>query len=255
MASHRRPDDGAPPGEAGGSDGGQRPPDRPGPRRRWFLRPRWIALLTALILVAVGAGTWALVRGGSGSHTRNMAMPSMSVKPKPPSALMSALVLANQSGDAKGQLPPSSCKQQSATMITCDTPALGISAVTFQTYPSLTALYAAYVAKVDSLNSGHFQANFLDCGLQNPNGEVGWNHQFQHMKTYTVAQMSSGMVTDAQASGRVFCNFNNGQESMVWTQNDGHLLAYVSGPVHEDVWNWFVAVHHNIGFAGAPMHM
>jgi hypothetical protein len=29
----------------------------------------------------------------------------------------------------------------------------------------------------------------------------------------------------------------------------------VSGPVHEDVWNWFVAVHHNIGFSGAPMHM
>jgi hypothetical protein len=29
----------------------------------------------------------------------------------------------------------------------------------------------------------------------------------------------------------------------------------VSGPVHEDVWNWWVNVHHNIGFAGSPMQM
>jgi len=25
--------------------------------------------------------------------------------------------------------------------------------------------------------------------------------------------------------------------------------------VHEDVWNWWVNVHHNIGFAGSPMNM
>jgi hypothetical protein len=186
-----------------------------------------------------------------------MAMSSMPAKPKvkPPSALMSAIILANESADAKGALPPSSCQEQGATQVTCTAPAFGISGVIFKTYPSLTALYAAYVAKAESLNSGHFQANFQDCGLQQTYGEVGWNHQFWHPRTYTVAQMSSGMVTDAQAAGRVFCNFNNGQENMVWTQNDGHLLAYVYGPVHEDVWNWFVAVHHNIGFAGSPMHM
>jgi hypothetical protein len=63
------------------------------------------------------------------------------------------------------------------------------------------------------------------------------------------------MVTDAQAAGRVFCNFNNGQENMVWVQDSGRLLGYVSGAVHEDVWTWWVAVHHNIGFASAPMHM
>ena len=33
------------------------------------------------------------------------------------------------------------------------------------------------------------------------------------------------------------------------------VLGYVAGPVHEDVWNWWVGVHHNIGFAGAPMNM
>ena len=53
----------------------------------------------------------------------------------------------------------------------------------------------------------------------------------------------------------MFCNFSNGQESFVWTQDDGHLLAYVTGAVHEDVWNWWIGVHHNIGFVGSPMHM
>ncbi|HET9974720.1 MAG TPA: hypothetical protein VFQ68_41260, partial [Streptosporangiaceae bacterium] len=38
-------------------------------------------------------------------------------------------------------------------------------------------------------------------------------------------------------------------------QNDGHLLGYVAGPVHTDVWDWWVGVHHNIGIGGAPMDM
>ncbi len=140
-------------------------------------------------------------------------------------------------------------------MVTCTTPAPGINGVVFQTYPSLTTLYAAYIAKVESLNSSQFRENFNDCGLQETNGEVGWNHEFQHPKTYTVAQMSSGQVTDNQAAGRVSCNFTQGQQYIAWTQDDGHLLAYVSGPVHEDVWNWWVAIHHNIGIGATPMHM
>jgi hypothetical protein len=212
-----------------------------------------------LVLVAAGAGTWALVGRGSGSHNGTMAMSSMSAKPKakakPPSALMSAIMLANESGGAKGLLPASSCKQQGATQVTCTAPAPGISAVIFRTYGSLPALYTAYTTQVQALNAGKFQANFQDCGLNQTFGEVGWNHMFQHPKTYTVAQMSAGMVTDAQAAGRVFCTFNNGLESFVWTQDDGHLLGYVAGSVHEDVWNWWVGVHHNIGFGGSPMNM
>jgi len=42
---------------------------------------------------------------------------------------------------------------------------------------------------------------------------------------------------------------------MVRTQNDGRMMGYVAGPVHANVWNWWVAVHHNIGFGGAPMNM
>ena len=67
-------------------------------------------------------------------------MPSMSAKPKAPtSALMNTLILANQSGEAKGLLPPSTCKQQSTTMVTCTAPAPGITGVVFRTYSSLTA--------------------------------------------------------------------------------------------------------------------
>jgi hypothetical protein len=31
-------------------------------------------------------------------------------------------------------------------------------------------------------------------------------------------------------------------------------MGYVAGPVHTNVWTWWVAVHHNIGI-GAPMNM
>ena len=48
--------------------------------------------------------------------------------------------------------------------------------------------------------------------------------------------MTTGNITDDQAAGRVFCNYTQGLEYMVWTQDDGHLLGYVAGPIHTDVW-------------------
>jgi serine/threonine-protein kinase len=257
LASHRRGRGVAGPGEPGQPAGAQPPPGQPrGPR--WYRRPRWLAVLAALVLVAAGLGTWAGL-SGSGSHPGHpMTMQSMSAKAKThptTSALMNAIMLANNSADAKGQLPPSSCKQEGSAKVTCTAPVASISGVVFQTYPNLKALYAAYTAKVASLNTSHFQQNFNDCQSQATYGEVGWNHQFQHSKAYTVDQMSMGMVTDDQAAGRVFCNYTAGQEYIVWTQNDGHLMGYVAGPVHGDVWNWWVAVHHNIGFGSPPMHM
>ena len=139
--------------------------------------------------------------------------------------------------------------------MTCTAPAAGISGVVFQTYPNQKALYAAYTAKVTALNTNKFRQNFNDCGSQDTFGEVGWNHLFKHTRTFTVNQMIMGMVRDDQAAGRVFCNYTQGLEYMVWTQNDGHLMGYVAGPVHTDVWDWWVAVHHNIGIGGSPMNM
>jgi hypothetical protein len=184
-----------------------------------------------------------------------MSSMSATPKPSPSNTLMSALAVANQTEGSKGLLPPSSCKQDGATMVTCTVPAAGIAAVVFRTYPSLPALYAAYVAQVKPMNAGTFQANFNDCNDTHTYGEIGWNHQFVHPNTYSVQQMSSGMVTDDQAAGRLFCTYANGQEYIVWTQDDGHLLAWVAGPVHTDVFDWWALVHHNIGLGGSPMHM
>ena len=245
------------PGESGQPAGA--PPSQRGPRGpHWYQQPRWIAVLAALALVVAGVSTWAGL-SGSGSHAKGATtMPSMSAKPthKPAaSALMNALVLADKSGDATGKLPPSSCKQDNPARVTCTGPAAGVSGVVFQTYPSLKALYAGYTAKVTSLNSGQFRQNFSDCGSQATFGEVGWNHLFKHTKAYSVDQMTMGMVKDDQAAGRVFCNYTQGLEYMVWTQNDGRMMGYVAGPVHTNVWDWWVAVHHNIGIGGAPMNM
>jgi serine/threonine protein kinase len=254
LTSHRREYGIAGPGEPGQPAGA--PPSPGGPRGpQWYRRPRWIAALAAVVLVLAGVGTWVGL-SGSGSPPKAAMKMSSTPKPKPTAgALMTALVLANKSGDATGKLPPSSCKQDNATHVTCTAPAAGISGVVFQTYPSLTALYAAYRAKVTALNSNQFKQNFNDCGSQVTFGEVGWNHLFKHTKNFTVDQMTMGTVRDDQAAGRVFCNYTQGLEYMVWTQNDGHLMGYVAGPVHTDVWDWWVAVHHNIGIGGAPMNM
>ncbi len=255
LTSHRREFGIEGPGEPGQPAGAPPPSGRPrGPR--WYRRPLWLAALAAVILVAAGLGTWAGL-SGSGSHAKSATtMPSMSAKPKAAAgALMSALILADKSADATGKLPPSTCKQDNPAKVTCTAPATGISGVVFQTYPSLKDLYAAYMAMVTSLNSSQFRQNFSDCGAQGTYGEVGWNHLFQHTKAFSVDQMTMGMVKDDQAAGRVFCNYTQGLEYMVWTQNDGRLMGYVAGPVHANVWTWWVAVHHNIGFGGAPMHM
>jgi hypothetical protein len=257
IASHRREYGIAGPGEPG-PPAAAPPPSPGGPREpQWYRRPRWIAVLAALVLVLAGVGTWVGL-SGSGSHAKAAMTMSQTPKPKPkptPNPLMSAIVLANKSGEATGKLPPSTCKQTNATVVTCTAPAAGISGVVFQTYPNQKALYAAYTAKVTALNTNKFRQNFNDCGSQDTFGEVGWNHLFQHTRSFTVNQMIMGTVRDDQAAGRVFCNYTQGLEYMVWTQNDGHLMGYVAGPVHTDVWNWWVAVHHNIGIGGAPMNM
>jgi serine/threonine-protein kinase len=252
LASHRREYGTGGPGEPG-QPAGAPPPGQPrGPR--WYRQPGWLALMTVLVLAVAGLGIWA---GLSASGSHGTAMPSTSAKPsKPkPSALMNALIVMNQSADTKGLLPPSTCKQQGSNQVTCINPALGISEAVFQTYPSLNALYNAYLARITSLNSGQFKENFNDCQSEVTYGEVAWNHQFQHPKIYTINQMAMGGFTDDKAAGRVFCNYTQGNEYMVWTQDDGRVMGIVAGPVHGDVWNWWVPIHHGLGLGGSPMIM
>src|SRR5690348_1827991 len=91
VASHRREHGAAGPAEPDRAAGAPPSPREPrGPR--WYRQPRWIAVLAAAVLVIAGLGTWiGLSTSGTASHT-------------PPGALMKALTLANNSGDATGQL-------------------------------------------------------------------------------------------------------------------------------------------------------
>ena len=127
-------------------------------------------------MVAAGLGTWAGLNA-SGSHpARQVTMPPMSAKPRPKGKERAdeCADLTNNSFGAAGELPPSACKQDGSAKVMCTAPVTGISGTIFQAYPDLKALYAAYTAKVSSLNSGHFQQDFNDCQTETTYGEVGW---------------------------------------------------------------------------------
>ena len=264
LTSHRRQPSSAPPGGADDGPGGGPPPGGPGWRRGWT-RSRWLVLAAALVLIAgAGGGAYAALSGGSAAKPKAGAgipvgsamargMPAQSPKQ---STLMTVLTNANNDSLAKGKLPPASCKQESATVVTCTAPSPGVAQATFTTYPTLTALYAAYEAKVKSVNSGQFQQNVEDCGLiaPSPLGEVGWNHNELHPRTYTVAEMAAGKVPYANAAGRVACVATaNASEDIIWTDDIGNMLGVAtgSGPV-ASIWYWWVAVHHWILFPGTP---
>jgi serine/threonine-protein kinase len=250
----------------GGPAGGGPTGGSPGPRRRTSTAWRWLAAVGGLALVlAAGIGGWLAAHSGSSAPAAHAATGSSAPAHMPsssPSAsammhspLMQALVVTNQSSTAKGTLPPSSCHPQSTTMVTCTHPALGVSAATFRTYPSLASLYGAYQADVKRLSNGQFKANFGDCTQDEINGEVSWNHNYQHPRNYSVAQLQSGAIKDDKAAGRVYCTFMNGQLYLVWTQNDGHLLAMLTGAPHDNAWRWWRGIHHSITISGTPMHM
>ena len=173
----------------------------------------------------------------------------------PASALYSALGRAE---GFTGQLRMSSCTQHSASLVQCDDPDPAIASVTFATYPSMSALYTKYQEIVDNLTKKSFGSveNVNVCGAlaPNPTAENTWNHSDQYLTKYPVAQLASGNVPGDTAMGRVFCEQTpSGSEYIVWTQDYGRLLGYATGAAsHEQVWNWFYSVHHNITFPGMP---
>lgn len=217
------------------------------PQRR--LRPGWLALVALAVLAASCASAWAL-RGGPARAGRDAARPS---------ALTRAVAQANQLGAAAGRLPRRSCSARSPVRVTCTSPAPGVSWAVFQVYPSLPALYHAYETQVMRMRHDPFIQNAGDCGMRAPGpggDEVAWNHHFVHPRRFTAAAMSAGRVPDSAAAGRVFClSPDAAQEEMAWTQDDGRMLALVAGTDHEAVWEWWMAVHHNIVFGGSPMPM
>lgn len=172
--------------------------------------------------------------------------------------LVSALIEANKA--SHGLLPPSRCHSQSAMMVMCMSPYFAVSSVTFHTFSSQNALYDSYVTAVRSLGNkagtDSIQTNFGDCSRRLSYGEVSWNHDTMHPKTYSLTQARSGMLRPAdQAAGRVFCTLIGSEFDLVWTQDAGHLLGEMSGAPHKDALDWWRAIHHLIALSGSPMHM
>ncbi len=222
-----------------------------------------LVALGIAFLIPVAVAVWALTQlGGSSSKS-----PAAGAKSGPPathhataaslreSPLFKALSGVNQSSYAKGYLPPSSCQPMSATMVTCKQPHYAIDEVSFNTYPTLKALYAAYESRAAALSGAPFKANTGNCTETDVNGETAWNHDFKHPRAFPVSMFTSGMIKDDQAAGRIFCTFNNGLLYLLWTQNDGRVLGELAGAPHLDAYNWWHNVHHVIALAGSPNMM
>ena len=236
------------PGGFGGQfDFGDDPVRRRRVRRRRAERPnaRSVAFLAALgvaaAVIAAGGATAGLVLSKTGNDT-------------PPSALYAAL---EKTEHYTSDVPLSSCAQRSATNVVCTNPTPAIASVSFVTYPSLRELYTKYQEDIRNLTRGPFssvQDQGSMCGgvAPDPTGENTWNHSDDYTHSYTVAQMAAGNVPASAAMGRVFCEqMPNGSEYMIWTQDSGRLLGYATGAAsHEQVWNWFLPVHHSIIFDG-----
>lgn len=212
-------------------------------RRRW----RVPALGVAGLLIVAGIAVWAATAGGGSSS----GGPAQSDRSSDATAILQALAITNRSKTAKHLIPPSSCKSQSATMVTCTHPAFGANTVTIRTFPSLAALYSAYVAQAKSLGQSPFRVNFGDCTERQTYGEVSWNHRYQHPRDYSLAQSASGQLSDDDAAGRVFCTFSNSELHIVWTQNDGRVLGALTGFPHANTWDWWKGVHHSIDIPGS----
>jgi hypothetical protein len=251
------PPPGPPPRHAAGGDAPGAPPHRN--RRRGLL-----AALTALVLVIAGVGGWLIWHNSQsshsasgGSHMPGTAMPHMpnAVMHSP---LMKALTLASK---ATSKLPLNKCHPHSTTFVTCTQPNFAVQTVTFRTYPSLTALYKAYVADVRSLGNtqgSSIKTNFADCNTNTPYGEVSWNHDHHHLRTYSLAQSIGGMLNpSSQAAGRVFCTIGttDGLYHIVWTEGAGRLLGTLVGDPHDSAFLWWLVIHHNIDLTGTGMHM
>jgi hypothetical protein len=221
-------------------------------------------IAAVLLLVCAGGAVFAFATHSAHSKKAPVAMPSaMASKPvamrTPTSTLTQVLTAANASKVAIGMLPASRCRQMTMTKVVCTAPSPSISSVSFTTYPNLTALFSAYEAAVRSLNHGRYQQNVQDCGSAAPNnyGEVAWNHREQHSRAYSVGAMVSGKVSVLAAMGRMACMTTaRHSEDVVWTTDYGNMLGVVIGSgSHTGVWNWWIAVHHNIIFPGTPMNM
>ena len=214
-----------------------------------------------VLLIAAGV-TWMALRGqppAKSAASSSSAMPGMTTQPRA-GKLTHALIQADQA--TRNMLPMSTCKAQSNSLIMCMNPNFGVTSVAFHTYPSLTALYNAYIVAVRSLGNklgtGSIRTNFGDAAGGSASGKSAGTMTRCIRKIFSIEQSRSGMLNPgSQAAGRVFCSFSgSGSEfDIVWTEDSGNLLGQMSGEPHKVTLNWWRKFHHAIAFGGPPMQM
>jgi len=106
---------------------------------------------------------------------------------------------------------------------------------------------------VRGLADDRLRVNFGDCTRARISGEVSWNHNFEHPRHFTLAQVASGTLRDdTQAAGRVFCRLRDGVITIVWTDNHANMLGTVTGAPHSLVFRWWKRVHHDLAIGDMP---
>jgi serine/threonine-protein kinase len=176
-----------------------------------------------------------------------------------PATLAAVLTDADKCSVPKGIIPTAKCQPQRAPageqVVVCSTPIPQISQVTFRTYPTLAALYAAYTSSVTSLGGSFQQNTSASCGNTGATfAEAGWNHQELHPRQYTTAQMAAGKVPQLDAMGRLACFASGKSEDLLWTTGVGQMLAVATGTGSPGaVYNWWAEIHHVIIFPGTEM--
>ena len=241
------------------------------PRRRRRVRNTWVrkhmALLSVaglVVLAAAGVGTWMHVAKSSKAKPQA----SFASRPAAASLLTGQLYsVLNQTSMyvPTGDLDLSACREPSPTDLECPHPSAAIKNVSFRTYPSLSELYLRYEQIISGLTGDEPFTEVEGKGTcgetapappepgAKPTDESTWNLVNNATTTYTANQMVQGVSMDA-AMGRVFCTEKaNGVEYIVWTQDFGNFLGYATGAApHQQVYEWWHYVHHNINFPNQP---
>jgi serine/threonine protein kinase len=237
--------------------GGRSPSPRREGRSGWLLP----ALIGVLVLLAIG-GIWyglherdssgtPATAGGPSSGATSSGHPSASPGSGSKNPIMDILTNTNTSTEAKGYIPTDTCHALSSSKVSCAPQVNGANSATFQTFQTLPELYAAYLDRVEQI-SGHRptmdQMAVGDCNATMSEGEVTWNHMYQHPRNFTISQVASGRYQSDVAGGRLFCLLENGREHIIWTSNDIKLLGDVTGfGSHSETFQWWKLMHHNMG--------
>jgi serine/threonine-protein kinase len=248
---------------ADGGDGGGPPRTR---RVRGYRESRTrLAAIGLAVLAVVGAGVWVLVAQPFKANSPKAPLVARPAAVSRPAGQLFSVLKRTATFVPKGDLTMSACQQHSPTDVECTNPSAVIKSVSFVTYPTLGALYKHYMDIVANLTGREpFAAtvqNKGECtataptpppGSTVPTDENTWNHSDGAPTAYTAGQMATGTVPTDIAMGRVFCEqMPNGSEYIVWTADSGKFLGYATGAAsHEQVYQWWYYVHHQIIFPG-----